>query len=585
MVKAVQENFFRKIISFLQRNRLLILVLILSIPTVMSLVRSGYFPMHDDMQAMRIYQMDKCIQDGQIPCRWVPDMGYKYGYPQFNYYGPLPYYVMETFHLSGVNLFDSVKIGFILALLLGNITMFLLGKSIWGEWGGVLSALLYAYSPYRAGDIYSRGAMGETWGFVFMPLILYAINKLFQKPSLKNTGLFALSFAGLFATHNITSFTFTPLAILWTLGLVISKKTDKQKIIKFVKRLSLGSVWAIALSGFFLLPVIFEKGFAHIESMLSGYFNYLAHFVTLKQLFFTTFWAYGSSNLGPRDDLSFFIGPIHLLIIAIIVLLLIIKFVKRGSILKSLKNETFLRNKQFILFIFSLFAFLICAFMTHSKSAFIWKLIPLLKYLQFPWRFLSPGLFFISFAGGYLLFPTFSNNRKKIFVFLTTLLILFNAAFFVPKGWINITPNEKFSGFSYDRQLTISIFDYLPIYAEYPPASVAPSSPTVIEGNVGITDYVKKSNKITFNARSTSTSTILLNQFDFPGWVVKVNNKKIDHHHQNELGLITFDLPQGTNSVKVILKDTPVRCLGNIITLVSLSLIFWVFCKNKNNEK
>ena len=448
-----------------------------------------------------------------------------------------------------------------------------------------MSALLYAYSPYRAGDIYSRGAMGETWGFVFMPLILYTINKLFQKPSLKNTGFFALSFAGLFATHNITSFIFTPLAILWTAGLVISKKTNKQKIINFIKRLSLGSVWAVALSGFFLLPVIFEKKFAHIESMLSGYFNYLAHFVTLKQLFFSTFWAYGSSAIGPHDDLSFFIGPIHLLIIGIIVSLLIIRFIKKRHLFKSLKNKIFLKNKQLILFLFSLVAFLVCAFMTHFKSAFIWKLFPILKYLQFPWRFLSPASFFISFAGGYLLFSTFSKNKKEILFILSTLLILFNAAFFVPKNWINITPEEKFSGFSYDRQLTISIFDYLPIYAKHPPEFVAPSYPTAIEGNVGITDYVKKSNRITFNTRSTSPSTILLNQFDFPGWIVKVNNKKVDHHHQNELGLITFTVPSGVNSVDVTLRNTPIRSLGNILTLVSLALVFWVSFKNANYEK
>ena len=578
MVKAIQKSFFKKIIDFLWKNRFLILVLVLSIPTFKGIIRPGYFSMHDDMQAMRIYQMDKCFQDGQIPCRWVPDMGYQYGYPQFNYYGPLPYYVMEFFHLSGVNLFDSVKIGFILALLLGNVAMFVLGKSIWGKWGGVLSALLYAYAPYRAGDIYSRGAMGETWGFVFMPLILYSIYKLVHKPSIKNTGIFALSFAGLFATHNITSFIFTPLAALWTIGLLISCKMNKQKIVQFLKRFTLGSIWAVALSAFFLLPVIFEKSYAHIESMLSGYFNYLAHFVNFKQLFFTTFWAYGSSVAGPHDDLSFFIGPIHLLIVGVITTLLVIKFIKKDSSFLNLKN------KKLVLFICSLLALLISVFMTHSRSSFIWKTFSPLKYLQFPWRFLSPASFFISFAGGYIL--SFSSVNKKItFLLLSLLIILFNSAFFTPKNWYNITPQEKFSGISYGRQLTISIFDYLPIYAQYPPASVAPSHPTVINGSVGITDYIKKSNRITFNTNSKLPSTILLNQFDFPGWVVKVNNKKVEHYHQNELGLITFDLPSGINTVKVSLKNTPIRLLGDILTLSSFSLLIYIFFKGKKNEK
>jgi len=44
--------------------------------TIKPLLRSGYYPMHDDMQAIRLMQMDKCVKDMQIPCRWVPDMGY-----------------------------------------------------------------------------------------------------------------------------------------------------------------------------------------------------------------------------------------------------------------------------------------------------------------------------------------------------------------------------------------------------------------------------------------------------------------------------------------------------------------------------
>jgi len=152
----------------------LVLVIALTLPTVTSLLRPGTFAIHDDMQGLRVSEMVKCLKDFQIPCRWVPNMGYAYGYPQYVYYGPLSYYVMSIANLLGLGVFDSVKLGFILALLLGNLSMFLLGNRLWGKWGGLLSALMYAYSPYRAGDLYSRGAMGESWAFVFIPLVLLA---------------------------------------------------------------------------------------------------------------------------------------------------------------------------------------------------------------------------------------------------------------------------------------------------------------------------------------------------------------------------------------------------------------------------
>src|SRR3990170_1519118 len=119
-----------KIKIFFKKNFLFVLLLILIIPTFQALIRPGYFPMHDDMQAMRLLQMDKCVKDRQIPCRWVPDMGFGYGYPQFNYYAPLPYYIMETWHIAGMGYLDSVKVGFALSFVLSGVGMYLLGTSL-----------------------------------------------------------------------------------------------------------------------------------------------------------------------------------------------------------------------------------------------------------------------------------------------------------------------------------------------------------------------------------------------------------------------------------------------------------------------
>jgi len=540
--------------------------------------------MHDDMQAMRVYQLDQCLKDGQIPCRWVPDMGYQYGYPQFNYYGPTPYYIMEGFHLLGVGFLDSVKIGFVLALLLGNLAMFFLGKTLWGNWGGLLSAVLYAYAPYRAGDVFSRGAMGETWGFVFMPLILLTIVKLVRKPTIKASALLSLSLAGLFTTHNITSFIFLPLATLWTLGMLFKRQSNKKEIIQIIKKGILGLVWGIAVAGFFILPVIFEKRFAHIESMLSGYFNYLAHFATAKQLFFTTFWTYGSSVIGPHDDFSFFIGPLHLLLVGIslfTILFFLIKKIKISRFRFSLIE--FLRPRS--IFLFSVLALALSIFMTHFKSAFVWKNIDILKYLQFPWRFLSPATFFVSLAGGFLLVNISPKIKQYLFWGIVPVLIIFNAAFFYPRSWIRVTDLEKFSGYSWDTQLTISIFDYLPIFAELPPNVAAPRLPIVSKGTAGFTDFVKKTNQITFTSHATASASIQLNQFDFPGWKVRINGQTVEHHHQNKLGLITFDLPPGENNVSVKLTNTPIRFLGNILTLIFLPFaIFTLFKKTKNES-
>src|SRR3989338_9976126 len=97
---------------------ILILLIALFIPAFIDTISVGYYPMHDDLQPMMQLVMDKCFRDGQIPCRWSEDLGFGFGYPLFNFYPPLPYYIGQIFHWSGLSYLDTVKavgiLGFIL---------------------------------------------------------------------------------------------------------------------------------------------------------------------------------------------------------------------------------------------------------------------------------------------------------------------------------------------------------------------------------------------------------------------------------------------------------------------------------------
>jgi len=558
-----------RIVKFILSAKWYLLVIVLTIPTFTSLLRPGFFPMHDDLQAMRVYQMELCLRDGQFPCRWVPDMGYQYGYPQFTYYGPLPYYVMTAGRLLlHLPLFDAVKLGFILPLILGNLSMFLLAASLFGPLGGLLSALAYAYAPYRASDLFSRGAMGETWAFVFLPLILYAVLQLFKKPTLKKSALLGTSFALLLVTHNISTLIFTPMVAVIALVLLVQ---SKQKA-KFVKYGLIGLLWAALMAGSFFLPVLFEKGFAHTESLILGYFNYLAHFVSLKQLFVSTFWGYGSSEIGPTDDLSFFLGPVQLFLLVISLAVLFLNFMRRNLNLSAL-----------IVFLSAIFL-LISLFMSHEKSTFIWKMIPLLVYLQFPWRFLVTANLFLCLIAGYFIYYLKGRAAKIILITFSFLLIFMNVSYFSPREWFNITIFEKFSGLSWDRQLTISIFDYLPIYAKFPPGKPAPVYPYLDHGSLSVLDFRHRTFSFDFTTKTQENAILTLPQFDFPGWSVRLDGKVVSHNHDNELGLITLALPAGEHRIRAVLRHTPVRLLGDVLTLVFLPLALIVLVKKEKHH-
>jgi len=166
-------GLFKKILPW-------VIVLVLTLPIIWPLFHNGYFPMHDDTQPTRVFEMAKALKDGQFPVRWVSDLGYGFGYPIFNFYAPLPYYFGALWIVIEISALTATKMMFGMGIILSGLTMYLLAKKLWGIMGGIVSAVFYLYAPYHAVQIYVRGAVGEYWAYGFLPLIfklLLAISK------------------------------------------------------------------------------------------------------------------------------------------------------------------------------------------------------------------------------------------------------------------------------------------------------------------------------------------------------------------------------------------------------------------------
>ena len=101
-----------------------------------------------------------------------------------------------------------------------------------------------------------------------------------------------------------------------------------------------------------------------------------------------------------------------------------------------------------------------------------------------------------------------------------------------------------------------------------------------METGVGqVTRYQKGTDWLQFNLRVDSDQAqIRVPIYDFPNWEIKVNGVETDFDSQNELGLPTFALPSGEYRVTARLTNTPIRTVGNWLSLFSwgafLILIF-----------
>ena len=313
--------------NFIPIALILISSLIISFP----LFKPGLYQMHDDQHVARLYLFDKSLKEGQFPVRWVDELGFGFGYPLFVFYPPFVYMLGEVFHLLGLGFIDSVKLVFFFSIFLSGLAMFVLAKELWGKLAGLTSAMFYMILPYRAVDVYVRGALAESFSFVWLPLILWSFYKLsnlqeqsdyklsnlqersdfklYRGKSANYILLSATFLALLMITHNLIFLPFMLILPMYLFFLFL-KASDKKL---FTVNCLLSTVLALGLSAFFWIPAIFEKKYILVDQLLlTNLADFRIHFVYLQQLWNWT-WGFGGSAAGLADGISFKIGKLHIL--------------------------------------------------------------------------------------------------------------------------------------------------------------------------------------------------------------------------------------------------------------------------------
>lgn len=530
--------------KFFKLNWPLVAIFLLSFLITWPLFIKGYFSHHDDLQVMRIFEMRKCLVDLQIPCRWVPDMGYGYGYPLFNFYAPLAYYLGAIFSFV-IGYIGAAKLIFFLPLVLGGAGMYFLARELFGEIPGFVAGVLYLFAPYRALDAYVRGAVGESMALSLLPLVFYFFLKLSKGGNRK---LFLISTITMFlflVSHNIMTLIFTPLIILW---IVIVNWQNKWKGLKVSL---LGLIISFFLASFFLLPAFFEKGLVQTDYLTQGELNFRAQFVKVSQLFWDISWRYGASSPQKEDTISYQIGWPQWWVVA-------------AALVVFLMN---LKDKKRNLFIFLILTFSFGVLMTHNKSAPIWERINILTFVQFPWRFLSYAIFSSSLLGAYFVSKLNKKWLGVASVFIVVLTIPFNWRYFRPQYFYkDVTDQSKLSGDSFVEQQKGALLDYLPKTAIEPK-----ELPEQSKG------FEKTSNSWELQINSEKGEDVVVPVFYFPGWVINYP------YSVNKSGTITVSVPEGQNLVIGKFTNTPVRTLGNSLTLLGVVGLVYIYAKNRKN--
>ncbi len=133
----------------------------------------------------------------------------------------------------------------------------------------------------------------------------------------------------------------------------------------------------IALSAFFWLPALLEVPLVKADRLRTGYAFWGDHLVWPRQLLWSA-WGYGLSGPGLQDEMSFAIGPLHILL-------------GGAGLVVALRSTDGARRAEAWTW---LAVAATGAWLSTTWASAVWEHLPLLQYLALPWRSLMlPALF------------------------------------------------------------------------------------------------------------------------------------------------------------------------------------------------
>ncbi len=543
--------------------------LILAVLSAIALKALGLSPhlplMHDQVQGERVYQMVKSISYGQFPVRYVADLGYGFGYPLFNFYAPLPYYLGSLAVLLGSPLVFATKLMITIPFIGAGVAMYLLAKSFWGKAGGLLSAILYLYAPYHAVELYVRGAVGELYTYALVPLVCIGIIALWEtNPSKKRILLGGVALAALGSSHTLGLYITLLLIALYGIVTTIVLAFKKSRLVSiFIQRLLLFTVLPLLFSAYFLVPAFAEIRATNFSIATGNAVNFHDHYVTISQLWNSP-WGFGGSAPGTDSDgLSFMIGKISILCSLLVLGYVIAQ--KHAKIPQKLHHKT-------IIVAFSALA-LTSIFLMLESSQPLWERIPYMQIVQFPWRFLIVTDLAICFVAGASVSIVRGYIPKNAFYIVTIATVFIIAAvqskYFIVNGYYPLNQNQI-------KNQDHLRFEASKISDEYMPKSdvIPKSSAEVSIESVSclslclVRDFRTTPNEYQFTVLMEKAAPVFIDKLNFPQFKVQVDNKQeqVLNGPHNYLGVA---VPAGKHTVHFSLVDSNIRVIANSVTLLA----------------
>ncbi|MGC9522539.1 MAG: 6-pyruvoyl-tetrahydropterin synthase-related protein, partial [Anaerolineae bacterium] len=363
---------------------------LLLLPALVPLLQGDALPCtHDDVfHTFRIVAMREMLRHGWLFSRWVPNLALGYGYPFFNYREPLPYLVGEALYVAGAPL--PLVLGGLYALSLIGAAWgaYALARELFGPRAAFVSGIAYGLGPYLLLDALRRGNMPESVALALLPWLFLVARRLIRGGSrrelLRPCMTLVLLLVGLFLSHNISSLLLAPFLGAYVVVLAYRYRERGGWPYAFVAVLA-----AALMTAWFWLPALSERGWVQLHlSRTTRNNDFRYNFATWREMLLTLPAPHDPAFLNPPMRVALGVGQTVLAALG----------VPLGLRLAG-RTDGGRGERRWLIVLFAVAA-IIYLWMATPGSQWLWEAVPLLAFVQFPWRLVGRALLPASLLAG-----------------------------------------------------------------------------------------------------------------------------------------------------------------------------------------
>jgi hypothetical protein len=454
--------------------------------------------------------------------------------------------------------------------------------------------------PYHVADVYVRGALAESVALAFFPLILWTFYESVENPRAVAVVGAALSYAALVFSHNGLLLLFSGFLGVYLTFLVLSRAwqdslNDERNTAsrwKAVTRAAVSRARApvvalllgLGLSALFWVPMAVEFKYVRLDQWLGGYYDYRDDFVYFFQ-FFSPSWGYGLSRPGPNDDLSFQIGAVPVIL----------------SILSVPAVAVMAHGVRRRMAIFFQVALVVLIFLMLPASGPFWELLPIVLFAQFPWRLLALVMPCVALLAGMVAgsagrglaerFPPAAISGLVLLTILASYTYLSPQIIEPAEGPVSLAAMMRFMQSSNQMTGSVAWTHEVPTWSAFAEHVIREGEAPELRVDLAALPRPRRRLAVDLQEATTISQRlwvhaeeegrVIFNTFYYPGWHAYLLDgergpvqRELEVLPHGSLGRISVRVPAGEYYLLLRFEDTPVRIVGQWLSLASMASVF-----------